>query len=428
MKQVCIVGGAALDITGLPDGVCRLRDSNLGTVRIQVGGVGRNIGCRLTRYALHTELITALGNDFHAQMIEKDCLEHGIGLSHSIRLDEPSAIFLCVLDEERDLLAGVSDMGIMLRITPELLAERLPLLNASSAVVLDANLHPDALTYLCEHVTAPLFYEPVSFAKSRRIGNNIGRCFAIKPNRYEAAHLSGCSCDTVRGVYRAAEWFLREGVQRVFISLGAEGVVWADPDGCGHIEAEPITVVDTTGAGDAMCAAIIHGLLSGLSTEECALAGNRASAQRCARPPHCRPCNSFADKPERTDQRQLLLLAVAGVHNTDDRHGKEKEPAEPEQKIDDQTEPEQNQLEQPCYDARGHAISRLEQKQVQAPHGMELREGRLLRHKVRHKCQRSKIRQQRHELVVLRILIDARHAMHGRALRSCGLRTLERTA
>lgn len=282
MKQVCIVGGAALDITGLPDGVCRLRDSNLGTVRIQVGGVGRNIGCRLTRYALHTELITALGNDFHAQMIEKDCLEHGIGLSHSIRLDEPSAIFLCVLDEERDLLAGVSDMGIMLRITPELLAERLSLLNASSAVVLDANLHPDALTYLCEHVTAPLFYEPVSFAKSRRIGNNIGRCFAIKPNRYEAAHLSGCSCDTVRGVYRAAEWFLREGVQRVFISLGAEGVVWADPDGCGHIEAEPITVVETTGAGDAMCAAIIHGFLSGLSTEECALAGNRASAQRCA--------------------------------------------------------------------------------------------------------------------------------------------------
>ena len=52
MKRVCIVGGAALDITGLPDGICRLRDSNLGTVRLQVGGVGRNIGCRLKRYAL----------------------------------------------------------------------------------------------------------------------------------------------------------------------------------------------------------------------------------------------------------------------------------------------------------------------------------------------------------------------------------------
>ena len=80
----------------------------------------------------------------------------------------------------------------------------------------------------------------------------------------------------------SGQTFLREGVQRVFISLGAEGVVWADPDGCGHIEAEPITVVDTTGAGDAMCAAIVHGYLAGLTTEECALAGNRASAQLCA--------------------------------------------------------------------------------------------------------------------------------------------------
>ena len=282
MKQVCIVGGAALDITGMPDGVCRLRDSNLGAVRMQVGGVGRNIACRLARYALRTELITALGNDVHAQMIEQDCASRGIGLTHSLWLDEPSAVYLCVLDEERDLLAGVNDMGIMLRITPEVLEERLPLLNASDAVVLDANLHPDALAYLTEQVRAPLFYEPVSFSKARRIGPNIGRCFAVKPNRYEAAHLTGCSCDTVRGVYRAAEWFLREGVQRVFISLGAEGVVWADPDGCGHIEAEPITVVDTTGAGDAKSAAIEPGYLAGLTTEECALAGNRASAQLCA--------------------------------------------------------------------------------------------------------------------------------------------------
>ena len=268
MKRVCIVGGAALDITGLPDGICRLRDSNLGTVRLQVGGVGRNIGCRLKRYALDVELITVIGNDFRADMIEEDCLQHGIGMAHSLRLDAPSATFLCVLDEERDLLAGVSDMEIMAQLTPAFLEQKLELLNGADAVVLDANLQPESLAFLTEHVRAPLYYEPVSCAKARRIGGNIGRCYMVKPNRYEAAYLSGCSCDTVRGVYRAAEWFLREGVQRVFVSLGAEGVVWADGDGCGYIEAEPITVVDTTGAGDAMCAAIIH--------------GNRASAQLCA--------------------------------------------------------------------------------------------------------------------------------------------------
>jgi len=282
MKQVCIIGGAALDITGLPERICRLRDSNLGTVRMQVGGVGYNIAWRLARYAVRPELITVLGNDFHASMIENTCKQHGISLRNSLRMDAPSPAFLGILDEERDLLTGISDMGLMECLTPEVLQPKLDQINAMEAVVLDANLPEETLAFLTHEVTAPLYYEPVSCAKAKRIGNNIGKCYAIKPNRYEAALLTGYSCDSVRGVYRAAEWFLRAGVQRVFISLGADGVVWADRDGCGHIEAEPIIAVDTSGAGEGMCAAVIHGCLSGLTTEECARAGNRASAQICA--------------------------------------------------------------------------------------------------------------------------------------------------
>ncbi len=282
MKHVCVVGGAALDITGLPDSICRLRDSNLGTVRLQAGGVGHNIASRLTRYDMQVELITTLGNDFRAEMIETDCLKRGIGMEHTLRLDAPSATYLCVLDEEREMLAGISDMGILEQMTPERLEPKLPLLCDSDMVVLDANLLPETLAFLTENVTAPLFYEPVSCAKARRIGRNIGRCAIVKPNRYEAAMLTGCSCDSVRGVYRAAEWFLCAGVERVFVSLGAEGVVWADTDGFGYIEGERITAIDTTGAGDVMCAAVIHGYLTGQSTEACAYAGNRASAQLCA--------------------------------------------------------------------------------------------------------------------------------------------------
>ena len=50
MKQVFVIGGAALDITGFPKDICRLRDSNLGSVRIAVGGVGRNVASHLVPY------------------------------------------------------------------------------------------------------------------------------------------------------------------------------------------------------------------------------------------------------------------------------------------------------------------------------------------------------------------------------------------
>ncbi len=283
MKQsVFVVGGAALDIIGAPATVCRLRDSNIGRVTVTVGGVGHNIAKALTRYPLEVELVTALGDDAGACTLSDDCLAAGIGMRHAVRYAGASDTYLCILDEDGDMLAGINDMGGIARVTPARLAEMLPAMNAAGFCVLDANLSAEALGYLTENLTCPILYEPVSCAKAKRIGAGLSRVFAAKPNRFEAAALSGCSCDTLRGVYRAADWFLAQGVKRVFISMGGEGVYWADEGGCGLVEAEHIDVVNTTGAGDFMAAAIAWGILSGDSTENCARAGNHQSALRCA--------------------------------------------------------------------------------------------------------------------------------------------------
>ena len=284
-KQVFVVGGAAVDITGRPDTICRLRDSNLGVVRIAPGGVGKNIAKRLTAYEdVQVELVTAIGKGYHAQMIQNDCEKNNVKLTHTLAFDEHTGTFLCVLDEDGDLQVGISDMKVLEHITPQYCKSLLKTLNAADIVVLDSNLTPETLDYLTNNVTAPIFYDPVSCAKATRIGGNIGKCYAIKPNRYEATFLAGKSCDTVRGVYRASDWFLEQGVQRVFISLGPEGVFWADANGNGVLSSECDEVVDTTGAGDAMSAAIVHGCLTGLSTEDCAKAGNAASAKVCKLP------------------------------------------------------------------------------------------------------------------------------------------------
>ncbi len=281
--RVFVIGGAAVDITGTPDSLCRLRDSNLGRVRTTVGGVGKNIAKRLTGYDVEVELVTAIGKGFHASLVRDDCLQANVDLAHAITCDAPTATYLSVLDEDGDLLVGISDMSVLDRLTPDYLAPLLPMLNQASLVVLDGNLSPETLAYLCTHLTARIFYDPVSCAKSKRIGTHIGRCYAIKPNRFEAGFLSGKSCDTLRGVYRASDWLLEQGVQRVFISLGAEGVFWADANGNGVVPSACTEVVDTTGAGDAMGAAIIYGCLEQMPTQDCAIFGNDAAARICER-------------------------------------------------------------------------------------------------------------------------------------------------
>ena len=278
MDTIYIVGGAAIDITGKPDNICRERDSNLGRVQIRVGGVGHNLAKRLVGLNYHVELVTAIGSGFHAGMVRESCNKANVSLKHTYVGTEHTGTYIGVFDEDGDMLVGISDMSVLDHLTPDYLAPLLPEINESRMCVIDGNLSPESLEYLCNHVTAPLFYDPVSCAKADRIGRSVGKCFAIKPNRFEAGFISGKSCDTIRGIYRASDWFLEQDVQRVFISLGEEGVYWADSENCGVLPAQVYRAVDVSGAGDAMGAAIIDGCVRGLSTEECARLGNAASA------------------------------------------------------------------------------------------------------------------------------------------------------
>lgn len=282
MKHICVIGAAAFDITGIPQNLCRLRDSNPGTITETIGGVGHNIAESLRHFDCEVSLITALGSGYRAEMIAADCVRLGIDIGDAFRFDCHSATYMDILDADRDLLTSIADMSVMDRLTPERMAEKLDVINRADAVVLDANLLPETLAYLTANAVPPIFYEPVSGAKAGRIGDNIGKCFAVKPNRMEAATLSGYSCDTVRGAFRAAEWFLSKGVKRTFISLGSDGVVYADADSIGLAEAEKVEVKNTAGAGDYLFAGVISATLEGLPIDRCAALGNHAGAMHIA--------------------------------------------------------------------------------------------------------------------------------------------------
>ncbi len=280
MDNIFIVGGAAIDITGKPESICRERDSNLGSVRIRVGGVGHNIAKRLTSLDYHVELVTAIGSGFHGKMVRESCENSNVSLKYTYVGTEHTGTYIGVFDEDGDMLVGISDMAVLDNLTPKYLSPLLPMINESRMCVIDGNLSPQALQYLCDNVTAPLFYDPVSCAKSRRIGDRLNKCYAIKPSRLEAGFLSGKSCDTLRGIYRASDWFLDQGIERVFITLGDEGLYWADKNGNGVISIGYDETLDVSDGRDAMGAAIIDGCIRGCSTEACAHLGHDASTIR----------------------------------------------------------------------------------------------------------------------------------------------------
>lgn len=85
----------------------------------------------------------------------------------------------------------------------------------------------------------------------------------VIPNETEAAAISGMPVSTLDEAKACAEALVRNGMQRVIITLGANGAVLASSDRVEHVPAFPVTAVDTSGAGDAFIGSFAFSLASG---------------------------------------------------------------------------------------------------------------------------------------------------------------------
>ena len=277
---VTVVGGVNMDIGGWPGEVPVMQDSNPGVVRMSLGGVGRNIAHNMSLLGLDVRMVTAFGDDLYAQKIAASCGELGIDISQSPIIPEGrTSTYLFITDEKGDMALAVSDMEIYKHLTPQMLAQRQTLLNASQAVVLDTNLPAESIQYLADHCTTPLFADPVSTAKAVKLKPVLGKLHTLKPNRIEAELLSGVKITDDASLRKAAETLLDTGLHRVFISLGSDGVFAADRSGQ-QVQLPPLpgAMVNTTGCGDAAMAALVWAYLEGTDLRGSALAGLAAGS------------------------------------------------------------------------------------------------------------------------------------------------------
>ena len=254
---VAVAGAVNVDIGGRSAGPLVGRDSNPGTVTVSMGGVGRNIAHNLRLLGVRVSLLTALGEDPHAGQVADSCERLGIDLSRALHVPGgTTSTYLFLSDETGDMALAVSDMGIYEALTPAYFARHLGFLNGAALVVADANLPQEALDYLAHHCTAPLLVDPVSTVKAEKVRPILGKLHTLKPNRLEAELLSGVAIRDLPSARQAAGKLLETGLQRVFISLGTQGVFAADHTQDVWYPCCPAQMRSATGAGDAFAAAL----------------------------------------------------------------------------------------------------------------------------------------------------------------------------
>ena len=271
-KYVVLIGAANIDIQGFSSNTIIERDSNPGRIEFCPGGVSRNIAENLSRLGIQTELISAIGGDPNGTLILDSCRASGIGTNYSLIIPEAvSSVYLAIMDSSRDMALALSDMRISDKISIEFIESRSQVFENAEIIVFDTCLSTDVMDYiLTRFAHKPIYVDPVSVGKAKAIKNLTGKVHTFKMNRLEAEFLSGIRIESITGMEEASTWFLDQGVKRVFITLGIDGVYYRGLQTSGSFKPAEADVKNATGAGDAFMAGIVYGSLKGYNLEKTA--------------------------------------------------------------------------------------------------------------------------------------------------------------
>ncbi len=284
--RVVVVGGANVDVKARTLAAAVPGTSNPGVTAQAPGGVARNVAENLARLGVPASLLSVVGRDALGDWLLRETEAAGVDVRPVLRAPEVSTgTYTAVLDASGELLVAVAAMAAVEALTPAALQERRGVLRGAAWVVADGNLPEGSLSHLLSlaaEAGVPVVFEPVSVPKAARLRSSLAAGLVpqvVTPNVPELGALLGRDVPDELGALRAAATELHaQGVRLVWVRRGAAGSLLSTPEGVTELAALPAEVRDVTGAGDAMLAAFLAALASGLPPAEAARHGHAAAA------------------------------------------------------------------------------------------------------------------------------------------------------
>jgi pseudouridine kinase len=267
--HVICIGGALVDRKYRLKGPAVAGSSNPAEMSVGFGGVARNVAETLARLGVRASLAAAVGDDAPGRDMLAQLASLGVDLALIQTMPTEAtaeyAAVLCADDSELVLAVVAMDAAehaMEARITPLLATLPKP-----AWLFADANLSADTLRDIIARawdLRAFLAIDTVSVAKAARLPPDLDGVALMVMNRDEAvAYLDeiGAPADLARALRK-------RGAAAAVITCGAEGAVLADAGGIAVQSAFPAQIVDVTGAGDSLVAALLWRLTLGDSLRE----------------------------------------------------------------------------------------------------------------------------------------------------------------
>ncbi len=279
IKKVVAIGGSNIDIEGKCSFDTLMYDSNIGKVKFASGGVGRNIATTFARLGGDIQFVTALGSDDYGKKIYEQLKLLNINVDDIIiSKDYSTSTYMYILGSDGEMILAVNDMSIVELINEDVVLSLKSKIDDSDFLFFDCNLSDDAIKAIFDVViNNKIMVDPVSVYKVNKIVPYLDKIYCLKLNDNEATAIVGFDVDSVESAKKASKIIIDRGVKKVFITLGAKGVVFACENKVIYKDGFKANVINATGAGDAFSGAVLYGFTRDYDDEKIVEFGMGAS-------------------------------------------------------------------------------------------------------------------------------------------------------
>ncbi|HSF40997.1 MAG TPA: 1-phosphofructokinase [Thermoanaerobaculia bacterium] len=284
---VTVTLNPAIDQTLSIPGFAAGRVNRVAASRSDAGGKGVNVACVLADLGLDVVATGFLGSD--NTVLFETLFERKRIADRFVRIPGCTRVGLKIVDDETHQTTDINFPGLTptAEAVAELLDQIASLVVPGGWFVLSGSLPagaPDGLYATLIDAIHDQGGGVVLDTSGRALREALASAPEVmKPNVDELSELAGRALDTPAAVRAAAESLLDRGVERVVVSMGAEGALFVDRDKALLARPPRVTVRSTVGAGDAMVAGIVYATLYDLPLEDVARTATASGAYAVTR-------------------------------------------------------------------------------------------------------------------------------------------------
>ncbi|WP_434562544.1 ribokinase [Pseudomonas sp. Z4-20] len=278
--KVVVIGSLNMDLVTraprLPRGGETLIGVSFSTIP---GGKGANQAVAAARLGAHVSMVGCVGGDAYGEQLRGALLAEGIDCQ-AVRVVEGSSGVALIVVDDNSQNAIVIVAGANGALTAEVLDSVDEVLQRADVVICQLEV-PDATVghalKRARELGKIVILNPAP--ASHTLPADWYACVDyLIPNESEAAVLSGLAVDSLETAEAAATQLIAAGARKVIVTLGAQGLMFANGSSFEHFPAPRVKAVDTTAAGDTFVGGFAAALASGKNEIEAIRFGQVAAA------------------------------------------------------------------------------------------------------------------------------------------------------